>query len=153
MRWPAVRTVPRRGRAIAQLRKRLFPRPPLHHGVAPQAPVIGSLVRPPVTQLLLACPFHLFHLFEGLLDGRSSSSRLQDVPHRRRWVRATVGPPTAVVFLHDDDADDTPGWRPGRQEGLDGLGHLLLVLEARQLFLTLRVARPLGQAEPPLAVL
>src|SRR5260370_42588344 len=67
MRWPTVGSVPRRGCAVAQLRERLFPCPPLHHGVAPQAPMISPLVRPPVTQLLLARSFYLFHLFESLL--------------------------------------------------------------------------------------
>src|SRR6266498_3450898 len=143
--------IPRGVTAVAQLRERLVPCPPLHDRVTPQTPVERSLVGPPVAQLLLARPLDLLHVLEGLLDRRPARHGLQDVLDRRLRVRAEVRQPD-VVLLDQHHPDHTPSRLPGRQEGLDRLRHVLLILEARHLLPALGMAGALRQTEPPLAV-
>src|SRR5437879_5209648 len=108
--------------------------------------MVGADVGPPVAQLLLTGPFDLLDVLERLLNRCPTRRRFQDVLYRRFRVRAEVGPPV-VFLLHQHHADDTTGWPPGGQEGLDRLGHRLLVLETLDLLPTLPMPSPLGQTD------
>src|SRR5665213_2869665 len=151
MRWASRLGVPRAGAAVHQILFRLVPRPSLHQAVHPQVQVEAPLVAVDVAHLLLSRPPDLLLILEHLLLGVAIRHRLQDLYRRHLQAGAEERDP-AVLLLDDHHADHAPRRTPRRQEGLDRLGHLLAVLHALHLLPAARLACPLGQADPLLAV-
>src|SRR5271165_7045914 len=151
MRWPSFFLIPRTRRTVYQCFLVLLPGPCFHQAIHPTIEIETADVGLEVPYLLFACSPYFFHLLERLLNSSSVGHCLQDFLDRGLRVRGKVGAPT-VFLLHHYHSNQTARWVPRRQEGFDGLGFLLPVLQTPHLLPALAVTRSLRQVHPLFAV-
>ena len=144
--------VPGRVAAVAELLAAAVPGPDFHQRMHPQIQVVHGQVRPDVADLLLAGAPHLLEVVKVLFDGRAIGEGFEYRDFALPGIGAEEGV-AAMLFLDQDNPNDTAGRAVGRQEGLVGFGGRLAVHLAIDGVPSTPLSGSFGQTDLVLAVL